>query len=109
MSSTASEIFKLHKETGMSIMDCKEALAEANGDVEAAIEFLRNKVEAEAEALKPKYALVTGGAGSSDELNKFWMDITDLINSGWRCQGGVSVTLNNRNGVLVFHQAMVRD
>ena len=40
---TAKEVSKLRKTTGAGMMDCKKALVEANGDFEAAIEYLRKK------------------------------------------------------------------
>ena len=40
---TASEVNNLRKISGAGIMDCKNALVEANGDTEAAIEILRKK------------------------------------------------------------------
>lgn len=43
MSITASMVSELRKKTGAGIMDCKKALGETNGDVEAAVKFLREK------------------------------------------------------------------
>ena len=40
---TASEVNNLRKMSGAGIMDCKNALVEANGDTEIAIEILRKK------------------------------------------------------------------
>jgi elongation factor Ts len=40
---SASLVMKLRKMSGQGMMDCKKALAEANGDVEQAIEILRKK------------------------------------------------------------------
>ena len=40
---TASEVNNLRKISGAGIMDCKNALVEANGDTEIAIEILRKK------------------------------------------------------------------
>ncbi len=40
---TAAEVNKLRKQTGAGMMDCKKALVEADGDFEAAVEFLRKK------------------------------------------------------------------
>ena len=40
---SASMVMKLRKMSGQGMMDCKKALAEANGDVEQAIEILRKK------------------------------------------------------------------
>lgn len=43
MKITAAEVNQLRKQTGAGMMDCKKALQEAEGDMEAAIEFLRKK------------------------------------------------------------------
>ena len=40
---TASDVNKLRQINGAGMMDCKKALTEANGDFEAAIDFLRKK------------------------------------------------------------------
>lgn len=40
---TTSQIQELRARTGVSIMDCKHALEEANGDIEEAINVLRKK------------------------------------------------------------------
>ena len=43
MAITASEVNKLRQQTGAGMMDCKNALVEANGDFESAIDLLRKK------------------------------------------------------------------
>lgn len=40
---TAKDVNELRKKTGAGMMDCKKALVEANGDMEAAIDLLRKK------------------------------------------------------------------
>ncbi len=40
---TAADVNKLRLQTGVGMMDCKNALVEANGDFEAAIDILRKK------------------------------------------------------------------
>ena len=40
---SASEVAKLREQTGAGMMDCRKALAESNGDFEAAIDWLRKK------------------------------------------------------------------
>lgn len=40
---TAKDVNELRQLTGAGIMDCKKALMEANGDVQAAIDYLRKK------------------------------------------------------------------
>ena len=40
---TAADVNKLRKKTGAGMMDCKKALLEANGEFEAAVDFIRKK------------------------------------------------------------------
>ncbi len=40
---SASDVNKLRQQTGAGMMDCKKALIEANGDFEAAVDYLRKK------------------------------------------------------------------
>lgn len=43
MAITASAVKELREKTGVGMMDCKNALTEANGDIEKAIELLRER------------------------------------------------------------------
>ncbi len=43
MAFTAKDVAELRKQTGCGMMDCKNALVEANGDFEAAVKILREK------------------------------------------------------------------
>ena len=43
MAFTAKDVAELRKQTGCGMMDCKNALTEANGDFEAAVKILREK------------------------------------------------------------------
>jgi len=43
MSFTAQDVKDLREKTGCGMMDCKKALTESNGDMNAAIDFLREK------------------------------------------------------------------
>lgn len=43
---TAADVAKLRKLTGAGMMDCKNALTEANGDIERAIELIRERGKA---------------------------------------------------------------
>ena len=40
---TAGMVKELREKTGAGMMDCKKALSESNGDMEKAIEILREK------------------------------------------------------------------
>ncbi len=43
MEITAEAVKKLREKTGVGLMDCKEALKHANGDMDKAVDFLREK------------------------------------------------------------------
>jgi elongation factor Ts len=46
----AKTVMKLRNETGLSMMECKKALQETNGDVDAAIDHLRKKLKGKMDA-----------------------------------------------------------
>jgi elongation factor Ts len=48
MAVTAEQIMQLRERTGISVMECKKALTEADGDMERAVEILRGKSAASA-------------------------------------------------------------
>jgi elongation factor Ts len=75
---TASMVKELREKTGAGMMDCKNALAEAGGDVEAAVAALRKKGLADAakragraanEGLIGSYIHSTGRTGVLVEVN----------------------------------------
>ena len=43
MSFSASDVKTLRERTGAGMMDCKNALVETNGDMEKAVDYLREK------------------------------------------------------------------
>mgnify|MGYP000554275317 CR=1 FL=1 len=43
MAFTAKDVQTLREKTGVGMMDCKKALAASDGDMEKAIDFLREK------------------------------------------------------------------
>ncbi len=49
MSITASMVKELRERTGAGMMECKKALVESDGDIDAAIEFLRKSGQAKAD------------------------------------------------------------
>ncbi len=49
MSITAAMVKELREKSGAGMMDCKNALTENNGDIEAAMDWLRSKGIAKAE------------------------------------------------------------
>lgn len=56
MSFTANDVKELREKTGVGMMDCKKALVEANGDMEKAIEILREKGMATAKKKESRIA-----------------------------------------------------
>jgi elongation factor Ts len=53
---TTSDVAKLREMTGVGMMECKKALVEANGNLEAAVEILRKKGKAGADTKSQKEA-----------------------------------------------------
>ena len=49
MAVTAKMVKDLREQTGAGMMDCKKALSETNGDMDAAVEYLRKNGQAKAE------------------------------------------------------------
>ena len=66
---TASMVKELREKTGAGMMDCKAALAETNGDMDAAIDWLRAKGISKAEKKADRVA-ADGLVGMKVEANK---------------------------------------
>lgn len=73
---TAAAVKELRERSGAGMMDCKKALAEANGDMEAAVDWLRAKGLAAAQKKSSRTAaeglvgvLVAGTKGVAVEVN----------------------------------------
>lgn len=76
MAFTAKDVQALREKTGVGMMDCKKALQSADGDMEKAIEFLREKGLAAAAKKSDRiaaegvvYAEITGKVGVVLEVN----------------------------------------
>jgi elongation factor Ts len=76
MAFTAKDVKELREKTGAGMMDCKKALSENNGDLEAAIDFLRQKGLAAAAKKATRVAaegligsVVEGSVGALVEVN----------------------------------------
>ena len=69
MAVTMAEISKLRHMTGAGLMDCKKALAEANNDMDAAIEIIRKK--GQAVAAKREDRTASEGCTLSESNGKF--------------------------------------
>ena len=59
MAITAGMVKELREMTGAGMMDCKKALTATEGDMDAAVEFLRKNGQAKADALLKLYNKVT--------------------------------------------------
>ena len=76
MAITAAQVKELRDSTGAGMMDAKKALSETNGDMEAAVDWLRTKGLAKAAKKADRIAAeglvgvaVTGGKGVAVEVN----------------------------------------
>ena len=67
MAFTAADVKNLREMTGVGMMDCKKALAASDGDMDKAIEYLREKGRIAAEGMA--YAGVINGVGVVVEVN----------------------------------------
>lgn len=98
MSITASMVKELRESTGAGMMDAKKALTETNGDMEAAVDWLRTKGLAKAAKKSGRTAAeglvgvaVSGGKGVAVEVNSE----TDFVAKNAEFQamvGGIATT-----------------
>ncbi len=101
MAITASMVKELRSRTGAGMMECKNALAEADGDMEAAIEALRKKGAAKADKKAGRVAAegVVLSALSSDQATGVLVEVnceTDFVAKDDNFQtfaGGVARTV----------------
>lgn len=105
MAITASAVKELREQTGAGMMACKEALKETNGDLEAAVDYLRKKGLAAAQKKQSRIAAegvvvshVNGNEGVILEVNCE----TDFVSKGEDFQGFArnmaEWTLSNKPG-----------
>ena len=73
---TGSDVIALRTKTGAGVLDCKKALTETNGDMEKAVDYLREKGIATAAKKASRiaaegtvYATVSGNTGVLVEVN----------------------------------------
>ncbi|MCY4645167.1 MAG: translation elongation factor Ts [Bacteriovoracales bacterium] len=85
MTISATDVKNLREKTGAGMMDCKKALAQTNGDMEAAVDFLRTKGLAQA-AKKASRIAAEGFVGvESDEQAAVLVEVnceTDFVAKG---------------------------
>ena len=97
MAITASMVKELREMTGAGMMDCKKALNETNGDMDAAIEFLRKNGQAKAEKKAGRIAaegivktVVKDNKAAIVEVNSE----TDFVAKNEEFQGFVNAVVN---------------
>ena len=67
MGFTAADVKNLREMTGVGMMDCKKALAEADGDIDKAVEWLREK----------------GLAAAQKKPLRAWLTLTSAPSAAW--------------------------
>ncbi len=104
MAITAADVNKLRQQTGAGMMDCKNALVEANGDFETAIDILRKKgqkIAAKRGDNDAREGLIISQASADGKLGVILTlnCETDFVakNDGYRAlvQSLVDIALNN--------------
>lgn len=82
MSITASQVKELRERTGAGMMECKKALVETNGDIEAAVEHLRKSGLAKADKKAGRVAAEGAIIDNGDANNAVLVEInceTDFV------------------------------
>jgi len=102
MAITAAQVKELREKTGAGMMDSKKALTETDGDMEAAVDWLRTKGLAKAAKKSGRTAAeglvavkVGGGRGVAVEINSE----TDFVAKNAEFQGMVAAIANTALGV----------
>ena len=118
MAITAADVNKLRQQTGAGMMDCKNALVEANGDFETAIDILRKKgqkIAAKRGDNDAREGLIIAQA-SSDGKSGVILTLnceTDFVakNDGYRAlvQSLVDIALNNMPATIDELKALKYD
>ncbi|TYB81488.1 translation elongation factor Ts [Maritimibacter fusiformis] len=102
MAITAAQVKELREMTGAGMMDAKKALVESDGDMEAAVDWLRTKGLAKAAKKSGRTAAeglvavaVAGGKGVAVEVNSE----TDFVGKNAEFQSMVAAIANAATGV----------
>ena len=96
---TASAVKDLREITGVAMMDCKKALVETNGDIEAAQDYLRKKGQAKAlkksarDTSEGAVCFATSADGKSAGLVKVACE-TDFVSRNERFQAFIKQLAN---------------
>ena len=109
---TAADVKALREKTGAGMMDCKKALADANGDIEAAVDALRTKGLAAAQKKSSRTAAeglvgvaVAGTKGVAVEVNSE----TDFVAKNEQFQDFVRKTTEAALGVAADDVNTLKD
>ena len=96
MAITASMVKELREMTGAGMMDCKKALNETNGDMDAAIEFLRKNGQAKAEKKAGRIAAegIVKAVVKDDKVAAIVDSETDFVAKNEEFQGFVDAVVN---------------
>ncbi len=97
MAITAGMVKELREMTGAGMMDCKKALSETNGDMDAAIEFLRKNGQAKAEKKAGRIAEGIVKAVVKDDKVAAIVEVnseTDFVAKNEEFQGFVNAVVN---------------
>ena len=94
MAITASMVKELREMTGAGMMDCKKALNETNGDMDAAVEFLRKNGQAKAEKKASRIAAegVARAAISADGKTACVIEVNSETDFVAKNEGFVALT-----------------
>jgi elongation factor Ts len=85
MAITASAVKELREQTGAGMMACKDALKETNGDLEAAVDYLRKKGLAAAQKKQSRIAAEGAVATTVDGNKGVLVEVnceTDFVSKG---------------------------
>ena len=99
MAITAGMVKELREMTGAGMMDCKKALSETNGDMDAAVEFLRKNGQAKAEKKAGRIAAegIVALKVSDDAKKAVAVEVnseTDFVAKNDEFQGFVEAVVN---------------
>ena len=99
---TASLVKELRDKTGAGMMDCKKALAESDGDVEGAVDWLRKKGLAAGEHQDGLLELGGDLAEDVDGLRLQLVELTHLVVGvrGWCTHAGLRPLVKTAGDML---------
>lgn len=105
MAFTSKDVMELRQRTGVGMMDCKKALVATDGDMEAAIDFLREKGMATAAKKEARIAAEGIVYAASKTANPFFWKSTANPTSSQAapCSKSTSAKLRNISSTMLPH------